>query len=64
MALKTLEKHELRNVMGGNKWGNAVIGAATGATRGVSWCRGGPWGMTACGLGGAAIGGYLGYKSN
>ena len=36
MALKTLEKHELRNVMGGNKWGNAVIGAATGATRGVS----------------------------
>lgn len=43
--------------------GSAIAGGLTGAASGVKFCKpAGPWVMAGCGLIGAAIGGYIGYR--
>ena len=59
--MKQLKYNQLELIIGGNRWGNATIGAMNGAKYGVKLCRpGGPWAMGGCGLVGAGIGGYVG----
>ncbi|MBB1069962.1 bacteriocin [Limosilactobacillus sp. RRLNB_1_1] len=49
-------------MLGGNRWGNATIGAMSGAAIGINVCRaGGPWAMAGCGVVGAGVKGYLSY---
>lgn len=61
--MKQLKYNQLELIIGGNRWGNATIGAMNGVKYGVKLCRpGGPWAMGGCGLVGAGIGGYVGYR--
>ncbi|WP_347284431.1 Blp family class II bacteriocin [Lactobacillus taiwanensis] len=56
-----LNDKELSKIVGGNRWGDTVLSAASGAGTGIKACKSfGPWGMAICGVGGAAIGGYFG----
>lgn len=63
--MKQLKNNELKVVVGGNRWGDAVLGGLGMAGTGVKACKfGGPWLMTACGVVGGAVGAYLGYTKN
>lgn len=60
-----LNDKELSKIVGGNRWGDTVLSAASGAGTGIKACKSfGPWGMAICGVGSAAIGGYFGYTHN
>ena len=51
-----LNDKELSKIVGGNRWGDTVLSAASGAGTGIKACKSfGPWGMAICGVGGAAI---------
>ncbi|MRN07135.1 bacteriocin [Lactobacillus sp. 0.1XD8-4] len=61
--MQKLTNEQLVFIIGGNRWGNATIGAMTGAKYGVKICRpGGGWAMGGCALVGAGVGGYIGYR--
>ena len=63
MVLNKLKDNELSEIIGGNKWGSAITGGLSGAASGVKYCKSvGPWAMVGCGIAGAVIGGYIGYR--
>ncbi|WEV40249.1 Blp family class II bacteriocin [Lactobacillus sp. ESL0681] len=58
-----IDEQSLLNIVGGNKWGDAVLGGLSGATAGLKACKGlGAWGMAICGVAGAGIGAYWEYN--
>ncbi|MBC8743759.1 bacteriocin [Lactobacillus sp. Marseille-P7033] len=60
--MQQLKNEQLEFILGGNRWGNATIGAMSGAAIGINVCRaGGPWAMAGCGVVGAGVKGYLSY---
>ncbi|OCW62333.1 bacteriocin [Limosilactobacillus reuteri] len=60
--MKKIEQNQLKQIIGGNKWGDATIGAMEGAAMGIKVCRpAGPWAMAGCGIVGAGVKGYLNY---